>query len=102
MTGSLSRIADEKPFGIVRGSGHHRLESRYVCEDRVETFRVLGRGPKACSDHRADDHRHLSLAAKHVTQFGTLVEDLIKAYTQEVNEHQFRDRAQSRGSRSHR
>ena len=62
---------------------------------------MLGRRPEAGADHRADDHGHLGLAAEHVAQFSALVKDLVKADTQEVYEHQFGDRAQTRGGRTH-
>src|SRR6516165_3289508 len=55
---------------------------------------MLGRRTAPGADHRADDERGLGLAAKHVTELGGLVEDLVEADAEEIGEHQLGHRPQ--------
>ena len=65
-------------------------------EHRVKTLRMLGCRTETGAVHSADYERCDRLAAKHVTEFGGLVEDLVEANAHEVHEHQFDDRTQAR------
>ena len=51
--------------------------------------------------HRAHDQGRGRLAAEHVAELGRLVEDLVEADAEEVDEHQLGDRPQAgrRGAR---
>src|SRR5437016_4915911 len=50
---------------------------------------MLGRRAETCTAHRADNQWCSRLAAEHVTELGSLVEDLVEADSHEVHEHQF-------------
>ena len=52
--------------------------------------------------HGADDHRGLGLAAEHVAELRRLVEDLVEAHAQEVDEHELGHGAQPGGRRARR
>ena len=59
---------------------------------------MLTGGVDAGADLGADHDRALCLPAEHVAEFGALVEDLVHAAAEEVDEHQLGDRSQtSRG-----
>src|SRR5215218_2311015 len=58
------------------------------------TAGVLPSRVDAGADHGPNHHRALRLPAKHVAQFGALVEDLVHAAAEEVDEHQLGDRSQ--------
>ena len=55
---------------------------------------VLTGGADAGADQGADRDWALRLAAEHVAELGALVEDLVHAAAEEVDEHQLGDRSQ--------
>src|ERR1700704_1267358 len=66
------------------------------------TARMLTGRTHACTDHCANYKWAASLASKHITKLGALVEDLVPADTEEVHKHQFCNRAQARCGRTYR
>ena len=86
--------AQEQAPGIGRGRRDHRLDAGHVGEDRVVAAGVLAGRVQAGADHGADDQRAFGFAAEHVAQLGALVEDLVHAAAEEVDEHQLGDGAQ--------
>ena len=88
---------DQQALGVVRRAWAHHLEPRNVREQRREHLAVLRCRAKTGTDHGADHHRRFGLAAKHVAEFGRLVEDLVKAHAHEVDEHQLGNRAHAAG-----
>ena len=59
-------------------------------QNRVINCRVLGGGPETRTDHGPDGDRNLNLAAEHVAQLGSLIEQLIQTHTHESDKHQLR------------
>ncbi len=89
--------AEQEPLGVGGGRGHDALDAGHVGEDRVVAAGVLAGGADPGADHGADHQRALGLAAEHVAQLGALVEDLVHAAAEEVDEHQLGDWAQAGG-----
>ena len=58
---------------------------------------MLGGGAEAGAVHRAHDQGRGRLAAEHVAELGGLVEDLVEADAEEVDEHQLGHRPQAGG-----
>src|SRR5918995_7474248 len=64
-------------------------------KDGVMTPGMLTGRTDAGADLGANRDRTLCLPAKHVSEFGALVEDLIHAAAEEVDEHQLGNRSQA-------
>ena len=94
--------AQQEPLGVGRRRRHDALDARHVGEDRVVAAGMLAGGADAGADLGADDDRALGLAAEHVAEFGALVEDLVHAAAEEVDEHQLGDRPQAGRGRADR
>ena len=67
-------------------------------EHRGEHLRVLGRRAQAGAVHGADHQRRGGLAAEHIAELGRLVEQLVEAAADKVDEHQFAHGAHATGS----
>ena len=92
----------EQALGVGRGGRHHALQPRHVREHRIVAAGVLAGGSEAGADHRPDHHRHLCLASEHVAELGALVEDLVHAHAEEVDEHELGHRPEPCGGRADR
>ncbi len=57
---------------------------------------MLRSGIEAGTEHGADHQWCFSLATEHVAELGGLIENLVEANTEKVDEHQLGDRPQSR------
>src|SRR5215213_8191459 len=60
---------------------------------------MLTAGADAGADLGANSDGALCLPAEHVAEFGTLIEDLIHAAAEEVDEHEFGNRSQTSSGR---
>ena len=81
---------------VIGVRGQHHLDARHMHEHVVERLRVLRPRAGARANHRADDHRHIGATTEHVPELGDLVEDLVEANADEVDEHQLGHRPQAR------
>ena len=80
---------------VIRGRGHHDLESRDVREPDLEALGVLGGRALAgaAALGHPQDPGHAALAAGHEPDLGRLGGDLIHREAAEVNEHDLGHRA---------
>ena len=74
------------------------FESRDVAEQRVEGLGVLGGAAEPRADAGEHDERNLDLPAEHVAHLGGVVEQLVHADADEIDEHQLGDGAHTGGS----
>ena len=88
---------DQQPLAVVGVRGADHLHAGDVREDRGQHLAVLRRRAETRAAHGPDHHRRLCLAAEHIAELGRLVVDLVEADAHEIDEHQFRDRAQAAG-----
>ena len=93
---------DQQTFGVGRAGRNNDLEARYVRENRVHRLGVLctcatavARRTRPCAVRRPQHHEHIDLAAHHVVHLGRLVDDLVVADPDEVDEREIDDRTQS-------
>ena len=70
---------------------NHDLESHHRCEDRLEALGVLCSRRSSGAVLRSHHEGCLDAPAGHESQFGRLVEQLIEAHAEEVDEHQLGD-----------
>ena len=52
---------------------------------------MLRCSPQTRSDHGTDNDRCFSLPSKHITEFRSLIENLVKTDSHEIDEHEFCD-----------
>src|SRR6266567_2627479 len=71
-----------------------------MCKERVQALRVLSTGVESCTEHRSYDQWRAHLATEHIAELRGLIEDLIEADSEKVNEHQLCHGPQSRNSGS--
>ena len=71
-------------------------------EQRIQALAVLARGAEPGAVHGADHQGRARVAAEHVAELGGLVEDLIEADADEIDEHKLRHGAQPGRSRTRR
>lgn len=92
---------DQHALGVIgRGRAHH-LQARDVRPHRGEHLRMLGRGTQAGAVHGAHHQRRGGLAAEHVAELSGLVEQLVEAAADKVDEHQLAHRAHAPGGGAH-
>ena len=80
------------PRVLERRRGEH-LDPRKMSVPPFETMRVLSGQLTAGAGRHPDHHRHTELAARHVTNAGRGVENLVEREQTEIHRHQFDDRA---------
>ena len=71
-------------------------------ENGFQALAMLGRCTRARSTRHADDKRHTRLAAKHETDLGSLVDDLLRGQQRKVGELKFQNRPHAGQRRPHR
>ena len=63
-------------------------------EYRIETLAMLARRAQSRAEQCAHHDRRRRLAAEHIAELRHLVDDLVAADAEEIDEHQLRDRPQ--------
>src|ERR1700722_15043402 len=86
---------DHQALGFVRRRRYDAFQSGYMGENRVQALRVLSCGTKARAKHGANYHWSHRLASENITEFRRLIENLVKANSQEIDKHKFRHRSQA-------
>src|SRR6266851_1374415 len=71
-----------------------------MCKERVQALRVLRTSVESCTEHRSYDQWRARLAAEHIAELRSLIEYLIEADSDKVNEHQLCYGPQSRNGGS--
>jgi len=66
------------------------LQAGNMCKERVQALRVLRTGVESCAEHCSYDQRRAHLTTEHIPELRGLIEDLIEADSEKVNEHQLR------------
>ena len=93
---------DQKPLGIIGRAGHDHLQPGKMHEQGFQALGVLGGGPDPGTARGAHDHGNFGFAAEHIFHLARLVIELVQGHTDKIDKHQFNDRSEPHGGRSHR
>ncbi len=85
----------EETGGVVRGRGHHDLQTRDVGEERLDRLGVIQGPVDAAAIRSADRHRDAIAVVAPVAHPGRLGDDLVEGREDEVGELDLTDRPEA-------